>query len=136
MASVQDLRRRIRSVMNTRKITKAANAQVTAAFHAYIVGDRIFFTGVTGMTQINGRTGTVVSVIDASNFTVNINSTAFSTFIASSGIVRGAPPTPVPAPTPPPVPPIAPTAPAVADSGGTGSDLGETVSTYDRESRL
>lgn len=117
-------------------ITKAAAAQVTAAYHAYIVGDKLFFTGVTGMTQINGRTGTVASVIDTSNFTVNINTTTFSTFISSSGTARGAPPTPVPAPTPPPVPPLPPAAPPVADSGGTGSALGELRRVYDRASSI
>ena len=106
-------------------ITKAANAQVTAAFHAYVVGDKVYFYDVTGMTQINGRTGTVASVVDANNFTVNINTTGFSTFIGASGTARVGAPAPTPTPTPPPVPPAQPALPSVADGGGSGSDLGE-----------
>lgn len=64
-------------------ITKAANAQVTVAGHGFIVNDPIYFDGVFGMHQINGMEGTVASVIDANNFTVNINSTSFSTYTSS-----------------------------------------------------
>lgn len=106
-------------------ITKAANAQVTAAFHAYVVGDKLFFYGVTGMTQINNRVGTVVSVIDANNFTVNIDTTAFSTFVSSSGTARGGAPAPTPTPTPPAAPPALPAPPSTTPAGGSGLDLGE-----------
>lgn len=91
-------------------ITKAANAQVTAAYHAFVVGDRIFFSGVTGMTELNGRSGLVVSVVDANNFTININTTAYSTFVSSDGTAHAAPPAAPPTPpTPPPAPPADPT---------------------------
>lgn len=61
-------------------ITNAAAAQVTIAGHGYIIGDPIYFDGVSGMHQINGLEGTVASVVDANNVTVNINTTAFSTY--------------------------------------------------------
>ena len=112
-------------------ITKAASAQVTAAFHAYVVGDKLYFYGVTGMTQINGRVGTVVSVVDANNFTVNITTTAFSTFVSSSGTARAGAPAPTPTPTPPPAPAALPVEPSTTPAGGSGTDLGE----YPREIR-
>jgi hypothetical protein len=112
-------------------ITKAANAQITAAFHAYLVGEKVYFHGVTGMTEINGRTGTVVSVIDADNFTVNLDTTGFTTFVSSDGIVRGGAPAPTPAPTPPPVPPALPAEATSTDLGGSGADLGEGERRYD-----
>lgn len=64
-------------------ITKAAAAQITINAHGFIVGDPIYIDGVIGMHQINGLEGAVSSVIDANNFTVNINSTTFSTYSAS-----------------------------------------------------
>lgn len=106
-------------------ITKATAAQITTAYHAYVIGDKIYFSGVTGMTEINGRTGTVVSVVDGNNFTVNLDTTTFTTFVSADGLVRSATPTPTPAPTPPATPPAQPAAPAVVDLGGSGSDLGE-----------
>lgn len=87
-------------------ITNAAQAQVTIAFHGFVAGDDIYFQGVTGMTEINGKTGRVLSVIDPNNFTVDIDTRGFGTFTGSTeGITRTAPPSPPPvAPTvPPPV---------------------------------
>lgn len=68
-------------------ITKAANAQVTSTSHGLVVGDIVTFHGVVGMTQINTLTGTVQSVVDANNVTVNINSTGFTTY-GSGGIAN------------------------------------------------
>ncbi len=68
-------------------ITKAAQAQITAPSHGFTSADIgitfVDFTQVKGMIQINGLTGIIQSVIDANNFTVNINSTQFFTY--SSG---------------------------------------------------
>lgn len=68
-------------------ITQAATAQVTIAAHGLIAGDVVFFNEVVGMTQINLLTGTVQVVIDVNNFTVNIDSTAFTAY-ASGGIAQ------------------------------------------------
>ncbi len=65
---------------NITAITKAAAAQVTVASHGYIVGDHIFFDGISGMIELNGQEGTVASVVDANNFTVNINTTSYTTY--------------------------------------------------------
>jgi len=60
------------------------------------------------MTEINGKTGRVLTVIDANSFTVDINTSGYGVFAgATGGIVRSG------APTPPPTPPTVP--PPVAD---------------------
>lgn len=65
-------------------ITKAANAVVTSPGHGLITGQSVTFSGVGGMTQINGLTG-LVTFISSTQYSVNINSTAFSTY-TSGGI--------------------------------------------------
>jgi hypothetical protein len=102
-------------------ITKAANAKITAAFHDYAVGDQVYLIGgaTFGMTEILDRWLTVVSVVNANNFTVDIDSTGFSTFGTDTGTVRVG--TPAPPPAPPPVPPpIVPPAPPPVGSGTAG----------------
>lgn len=100
-------------------ITQAAQAQVTAAFHDYEVGEDIYFTNIQGMEEINEMIGQVTSVVDVNNFKVNIDTTNFTAFTGtSSGIVRtSAPPAP---PTPPTVPAVVPPPdlPDFTDLGG------------------
>lgn len=98
-------------------ITQAANAQVTSAYHGYSVGDQVYFFGIAGMSEINGLTGVVQSVIDDSNFTIDIDTTGFSAFIDSDGDVRVGPPTPPPAPPPVVTPAPPPTPPRTTGSG-------------------
>ena len=102
-------------------ITKEAQAKITSAFHAYLVGDQVYLSDITGMVEINDRFLTVVSVVDANNFKVNIDSTNFGTFTGSGGgTVRvGAPPAP---PAPPAVPPVL--VPPAIPNLGTGSSGG------------
>jgi hypothetical protein len=99
-------------------ITKAANAQISAAFHGFLVGDQLYFNNVLGMVEINGLTGIVQTVPDGNNFTVNIDSRGFSTFTGDSGGVTNSGPPPAP-PSPPPVPPPPPP-PSPPDVGGGG----------------
>jgi hypothetical protein len=63
-------------------ITKAASAVVTCVGHGYVVGNRIYFNGHTGMTQINGLYGTVTAVGGVNSFTVDIDSSAFGVWTA------------------------------------------------------
>jgi len=67
-------------------ITKAASAVVTVGTHTFVAGDVVTFSGVVGMTQINGLTA-AVTAIDAATITVAINSTGFSTY-TSGGTVE------------------------------------------------
>jgi hypothetical protein len=98
-------------------ITFGSTTAVHASYHAYAVGDQVFFAD-TGVPELDGRFGIVLSVADANNFTVDIDSTGFTAFVADTGgtIRVGAPPPP---PPPPPVPPPAPT-PTPPDTGGGG----------------
>ena len=73
-------------------ITKAPQAQVTAAGHGITISanqstPKVDFTQVKGMSQINGQFAFVTSVIDASNFTIALDTTQFSTY-TSGGFVN------------------------------------------------
>lgn len=72
-------------------ITKATSAVVTVGAHTMLVGESAHFTGVVGMTEINGLRGTI-SAIAATTITVGINSTAFTTY-SSGGTVNTNPQT-------------------------------------------
>lgn len=60
-------------------ITKAASAVVTVGSHTFLVGESVYFSGVVGMTEINGLRG-AVTAISGTTITVGINSTSFSTY--------------------------------------------------------
>lgn len=68
-------------------ITQAAQAQITAAGHGYIAGDRILIQSVVGMTQLNGLFVTVASVVDANNFTITTSTTAMTAY-SSAGTAK------------------------------------------------
>jgi len=72
-------------------ITKAASAVVTVGSHTFVANESVYFSGNVGMTEINGLRGTITST-DATHITVNINSTAFSTW-TSGGTVNTNPQT-------------------------------------------
>lgn len=99
-------------------ITLGATTTIAAAYHDYHVGDQIYFLGILGTIELNGRIGRVLSVIDDSHYTVDIDSTGFTPFDSDTGGVTrvGAPPPP---PPPPPVPPPPPPPPP-PDTGGGG----------------
>ena len=65
-------------------ITNATNAQITVAAHGYVAGDTVRILAVVGMTGINNYTVGVVSVVDANNFTVSLNTTDTTIFAAYS----------------------------------------------------
>ena len=72
-------------------ITKAASAVVTVGSHTFVTGETVHFSGVAGMTQINGLRGTITNT-GATDITVSINSTGFSTY-TSGGTVNTNPQT-------------------------------------------
>jgi hypothetical protein len=69
-------------------ITVATSANVTSASHGLVAGDTIIFTGVLGMTQINGLIGVVLTVPDANTFTVNVDSTAFTAYSSAGTVTK------------------------------------------------
>lgn len=70
-------------------ITQAASAVVTVGAHTFANGESVHFTGVAGMTQINGLRGTITS-FGATTITVSIDSSAFSAY-TSGGTVNTSP---------------------------------------------
>lgn len=69
-------------------ITKAVQAVVTAPAHGYQVGWIAVFADVQGMVEINTLRGRIVAVT-TDTFTVDINTTGFSTFTGDAGGVAG-----------------------------------------------
>src|SRR3569623_909147 len=61
-------------------LTPGATTTVEAAFHDYEIGDQVYFAGVEGTTELNGRIGRVIAAPDDDHFTVDIDSTGFSAF--------------------------------------------------------
>lgn len=79
-------------------ISKAANASITAT-HAFTSADigvtTVTFHGIVGMTQMNTLSGVIQSVTSTTSFTVNIDSTNFTTYSSGgiANVITGAPPT-------------------------------------------
>ncbi len=68
-------------------ISKAASAVVTANGHAFQIGDKVVFYNIGGMIEMEDAVGTV-SAVTTNAFTVNINSSAFTTFSGSGTASR------------------------------------------------
>lgn len=60
-------------------ITKAASAVCTSTGHGLTVGTVVVFANAGGMVEINGMVG-IITAQDTNTFTVNINSSSFSTY--------------------------------------------------------
>lgn len=103
-------------------ITQANPGVVTAPFHALSTGSEVYFFGVEGMTELNGRLVTV-TVIDANNFSIGINTSGFGAFTGDDGVVRTEAPPPHPAPPTVPDPTPAPTPPPTTPPGGGGGGI-------------
>lgn len=79
-------------------ISKAANASITAT-HAFTSADvgvtTVTFHSIVGMTQMNTLSGVIQSVTSTTSFTVNINSTSFTTWTSGgiANVITGTPAT-------------------------------------------
>lgn len=77
-------------------ISKASNASITAT-HAFTSDDVgvtvVSFHNIVGMTQMNTLSGVIQSVTSTTSFTVNINSTSFTTYVSGgiANIITGIP---------------------------------------------
>jgi len=100
-------------------IAPGATTVIAAAYHDYGIGDQVFFDGVEGMTELNGRIARVVGVPDGDHIEVDVDSTGFGAFTGDTGGITRAG-TPPPPPPPPPVPPPAPAPPPPRVGGGGG----------------
>ncbi|QNA85149.1 hypothetical protein G4G27_14945 [Sphingomonas sp. So64.6b] len=76
-------------------ITLGATTMIQAAYHEYVVGDQVYFDGIEGTTELNGRVARVLSVGDSAHFTIDVDSTGFGAFTADNdGTTRVAAPPP------------------------------------------
>lgn len=100
-------------------VTTGLTTILEVRYHQWVIGDRIYIDGVVGMTELNGRYATVLSVPDANHVEVDINSYDFTLFLSSDGTTRVGAPAAPPAPEAPPALPPDPPAPVVV--GGPGS---------------
>lgn len=69
-------------------ITKASPGKVTTSgSHGFSTGDRLYLAAITSMTQLSGRY-VDITVTSATEFTVGIDTTGFSTFTAGGTAAR------------------------------------------------
>ena len=69
-------------------ITKANPGKVTTAVaHGFVSGQKVYITGANGMTQINGQVVTV-TFIDATNFTIGIDTSGYSAYTSGGTVSR------------------------------------------------
>jgi hypothetical protein len=91
----------------------------------YVVGSRVYFSGVEGMVQVNGLTLRVTGVV-GNVVTFDADASGWSAFTGSGGGVAGnsgggtggLPPPPVPGDPEPPIPPYPDTDPEPPHTGG------------------
>ncbi len=61
--------------------TQANPCQITSPLHGLSTGDEIEIDNVSGMIELNGNVY-IITVIDANNFTLNVDSTLFTPYIS------------------------------------------------------
>jgi len=76
-------------VRNITAISIAASAVVTVGAHTFVTGNSVAFSGVVGMTEINGLRA-LVTAFTGTTITVDIDSTAFTPYV-SNGTVQTQP---------------------------------------------
>lgn len=73
----------------TRNITGATRANpvvITSNAHGFTTGNRVWISGVRGMTQLNNKVYTV-TVVDANRFSIGVNGSGYSNY-SSGGTIR------------------------------------------------
>jgi len=68
-------------------VTQAQFAQVTIVGHGYSVNDRVKVQSIVGMTELNNWTARIVSVVDANNVTIDVDTTTFTAY-SSAGTTK------------------------------------------------
>ena len=105
-------------------ISNALQAVVTVPNHPYVVGDDLYFQGVSGMVEINGNVGRVLSVPDVNSVIVSLDSRRWGVFTGWTGGIAGASYVPPPVTPPAPPPHVDPPPPPVAGGDGGGKGAG------------
>lgn len=60
--------------------SQSTYCQITSVGHGLLQNQTILINYVSGMTQLNGKQYIVISIIDANNFMINVNSTLFTAY--------------------------------------------------------
>ena len=76
------------STQNITAVTQAAEAQISVATHGLSVGDRVRIKSITGMTELNDWTATVLSTPTAGTFTIDVDTTGFTAYSANGTIEK------------------------------------------------
>lgn len=70
-------------------VTQASQAVVTASNHQLEEGNYVSFSGVVGMTELNGNIYEVVSITNSNTFVIDVNSTTFNAYSSSGTVSSG-----------------------------------------------
>ncbi len=79
------------SAVNITGITKAASAVITvSSVSGFSIGDRVIIQGVTGMTEINDKHGTITAITTTPSITitVDIDSSAYTTYVSGGTVTH------------------------------------------------
>lgn len=109
----------IEDKLTVEAVTRGTTTIIKASYHAYSVGDQVYFSGVVGCDDLNGKIATVIEVIDTNNFRIALDTSSYGALTSDTGgTIRSGPPAAPPAD--PVVPPVAtpPTTPNLGSWGG------------------
>lgn len=112
----------IEDKLTVEAVTRGTTTIITVSYHGYTVGDQVYFSGVVGCDDLNGKIALVTEIIDTNNFRVALDSTGYGDRTGDTGgTIRSGPPTPPP--SDPVVPPVV-TPPTPPDLGSWGDRNG------------
>ena len=70
-------------------VTKAnPGAVTTGAAHLLVTGDRVRFAGVVGMVELNVNTVFAVTKVNATSFTIGVNTTGFTAYTSGGTVTQ------------------------------------------------
>jgi hypothetical protein len=70
-------------------ITKASPGKITtSANHGFSTGDKIYLDSIGGMTELNDTVVTI-TVVDADEFTIGVNTSSYTTFTTGGNAKKG-----------------------------------------------
>jgi hypothetical protein len=69
-------------------ISQSSHALVNAIGHGLSVGDQLYFSDIGGMTRLNKRIATVLTVPNANSVTIDIDTTLFSAFTSGGTLAK------------------------------------------------
>lgn len=76
-------------IVSVTNVSRGANATVTAANHGLVAGEVVYFYDIgSGMTQLNDVYATVVSRVSSSQFTINIDTSSYTTWSGTGKIAQ------------------------------------------------